>query len=48
LTRHIEFDVNGTNRLNTLTYPGGGTANYIYFPDLRDKRLQEILILVDG
>ena len=31
-----------TNRLNTLTYPGGTTANYIYFPNLQDKRLQQI------
>jgi YD repeat-containing protein len=31
-----------TNRLQTLTYPGGMTANYTYFPNLQDKRLQQI------
>lgn len=31
-----------TNRLQTLTYPGGMTANYSYFPNLQDKRLQQI------
>ncbi len=31
-----------TNRLNTLTYPGGMTANYLYFPNSEDKHLQQI------
>ena len=31
-----------TGRLQTLTYPGGTTANYTYFPNLQDKRLQQI------
>jgi hypothetical protein len=31
-----------TNRLQTLTYPNGSTTNYTYFPNLQDKRLQEI------
>jgi len=31
-----------TDRLQTLTYPGGMTANYSYFPNLQDKRLQQI------
>ncbi|HAF15738.1 MAG TPA: hypothetical protein DCK99_19005 [Blastocatellia bacterium] len=31
-----------TDRLNTLTYPGGTTANYAYFPNAQDKRLQQI------
>ena len=31
-----------TERLQTLTYPGGTTANYTYFPNLQDKRLQQI------
>ena len=31
-----------TDRLQTLAYPGGTTANYTYFPNLQDKRLQEI------
>src|SRR5207245_1922287 len=31
-----------TNRLSTLTYPGGTSANYTYFPNAQDKRLQEI------
>jgi len=31
-----------TNRLQTLTYPNGLTANYTYFPNLQDKRLQQI------
>ncbi|MGI8485484.1 MAG: RHS repeat-associated core domain-containing protein, partial [Thermomicrobiales bacterium] len=31
-----------TNRLSTLTYPGGMTASYSYFPNAQDKRLQEI------
>jgi RHS repeat-associated protein len=31
-----------TNRLQTLTYPNGSTTNYTYFPNLQDKRLQQI------
>ncbi len=31
-----------TTRLQTLTYPNGLTANYSYFPNLQDKRLQQI------
>jgi YD repeat-containing protein len=31
-----------TNRLNTLTYPGGTTASYSYFDNLEDKHLQQI------
>ena len=31
-----------TNRLSTVAYPGGTTANYLYFPNAQDKRLQEI------
>jgi RHS repeat-associated protein len=31
-----------TGRLQTLTYPGGMTANYSYLPNLQDKRLQQI------
>ncbi len=31
-----------TERLQKLTYPGGMTANYAYFPNLQDKRLQQI------
>ena len=31
-----------TERLQTITYPGGTTANYTYFPNLQDKRLQQI------
>src|SRR5712691_3372118 len=31
-----------TDRLNALTYPGGTTANYAYFPNAQDKRLQQI------
>jgi RHS repeat-associated protein len=31
-----------TNRLQTLTYPNGITASYLYFPNLQDKRLEEI------
>jgi YD repeat-containing protein len=31
-----------TNRLQTLTYPNGSTTSYTYFPNLQDKRLQEI------
>ncbi|HEV2805455.1 MAG TPA: RHS repeat-associated core domain-containing protein [Chthoniobacterales bacterium] len=31
-----------TNRLSKMTYPGGATANYTYFPNSGDKRLQQI------
>ncbi len=31
-----------TNRLQTLVYPGGMTANYGYLPNLQDKRLQQV------
>src|SRR5262249_795916 len=31
-----------TGRLQTLSYPNGVTANYVYFPNLQDKRLQQI------
>ena len=31
-----------TERLQTITYPGGSTANYTWFPNLQDKRLQQI------
>jgi RHS repeat-associated protein len=34
-----------TNRLSKLAYPGGTTANYVYFPNAQDKRLQEIKYL---
>ena len=31
-----------TDRLSKVTYPGGTTVNYSYFPNAQDKRLQEI------
>jgi len=31
-----------TNRLTKLAYPGGASANYLYFPNSGDKRLQQI------
>ena len=31
-----------TNRLNKIAYPGGASANYLYFPNSGDKRLQQI------
>src|SRR5207237_3937370 len=31
-----------TNRLSKLTYHGAMTANYLYFPNAQDKRLQQI------
>jgi uncharacterized protein RhaS with RHS repeats len=31
-----------TSRLLTLAYPNGITASYTYFPNLQDKRLEEI------
>ena len=29
-------------RLSKLAYPGGASANYLYFPNAQDKRLQQI------
>jgi len=34
--------VNVSNRLSIMTYPGGSSAAYTYFPNAQDKRLQEI------
>ena len=34
-----------TDRLDKVTYPGGTTANYLYFPNAQDKRLQQIKYL---
>jgi RHS repeat-associated protein len=34
-----------TNRLSQLVYPGGASANYAYFSNTQDKRLQQILHL---
>jgi RHS repeat-associated protein len=34
-----------TDRLSTVAYPGGTTASYLYFPNVQDKRLQEIKYL---
>lgn len=31
-----------TNRLTKMLYPGGASANYLYFPNAQDKRLQQI------
>ena len=31
-----------TNRLTKMLYPGGVSANYLYFPNAQDKRLQQI------
>jgi RHS repeat-associated protein len=31
-----------TERLSKLAYPGGASANYLYFPNAQDKRLQQI------
>jgi YD repeat-containing protein len=31
-----------TDRLSKLAYPGGASANYLYFPNSGDKRLQQI------
>jgi len=34
--------VDVTNRLSNMTYPGGSSSVYTYFPNAQDKRLQEI------
>src|SRR5207302_9402450 len=31
-----------TNRLSKMAYPGGASANYTYFPNSGNKRLQQI------
>jgi YD repeat-containing protein len=31
-----------TNRLSKVAYPGGASANYLYFPNAQNKRLQQI------
>lgn len=31
-----------TNRLSKVLNPGGSSANYLYFPNAQDKRLQQI------
>jgi hypothetical protein len=31
-----------TGRLSKLAYPGGASANYLYFPNAQNKRLQQI------
>jgi RHS repeat-associated protein len=31
-----------TNRLSKIAYPGGASANYLYFPNAQNKRLQQI------
>jgi RHS repeat-associated protein len=31
-----------TNRLSKTAYPGGASANYLYFPNAQNKRLQQI------
>jgi RHS repeat-associated protein len=31
-----------TDRLSKLAYPGGASANYLYFPNAQNKRLQQI------
>ncbi|HEV2804206.1 MAG TPA: RHS repeat-associated core domain-containing protein [Chthoniobacterales bacterium] len=31
-----------TDRLSKVLYPGGASANYLYFPNAQDKRLQQI------
>jgi RHS repeat-associated protein len=31
-----------TNRLSKIAYPGGASANYTYFPNAQNKRLQQI------
>src|SRR5207302_4715179 len=30
------------NRLSKIAYPGGASANYLYFPNAQNKRLQQI------
>jgi RHS repeat-associated protein len=39
--------VGATNRLSKTAYPGGASANYTYFPNLQDKRVQQIKHLND-
>jgi RHS repeat-associated protein len=39
--------VDVTNRVSQIAYPGGATANYTYFPNAQDKRLQQIKNLND-
>ena len=34
--------LNVSNRLSSMTYPGGSSTVYTYFPNSQDKRLQEI------
>ena len=34
-----------TDRVGKVTYPGGTTANYLYLPNIQNKRLQEIKYL---
>jgi RHS repeat-associated protein len=34
-----------TDRLSKLTYPRGASANYLYFPNAQDKRLEQIKYL---
>src|SRR6266513_1747022 len=31
-----------TDRLSKLAYPGGASANFLYFPNAQNKRLQQI------
>ena len=37
-----------TNRLSKIAFPGGASANYLYFPNAQDKRLQQIKNLNNG
>ncbi|MFZ1217893.1 MAG: RHS repeat-associated core domain-containing protein, partial [Chthoniobacterales bacterium] len=39
--------VGATSRLSKIAYPGGASANYLYFPNAQDKRLQQIKNLND-
>lgn len=36
-----------TSRLSKIAYPGGASANFVYFPNAQDKRLQQIKNLND-
>jgi RHS repeat-associated protein len=36
-----------TSRLAKIAYPGGASANFVYFPNAQDKRLQQIKNLND-